>query len=38
MVYGDLPAVLALPIVIYFWKVILWDKVLALGTTDRSPA
>ena len=25
---------LALPIVIYFWKVIVWDKVLGLGTTD----
>jgi hypothetical protein len=25
---------LALPIIIYLWKVILWDKVLGLGTTD----
>lgn len=25
---------LALPVVIYFWKVIVWDKVLGLGTTD----
>ncbi len=25
---------LALPIIIYFWKVIVWDKVLGLGTTD----
>lgn len=25
---------LALPVIIYFWKVIVWDKVLALGTTD----
>ena len=25
---------LAFPIVIYFWKVIVWDKVLGLGTTD----
>jgi hypothetical protein len=25
---------LALPIVIYFWKVIVWDKVLGLGVTD----
>jgi hypothetical protein len=25
---------LALPITIYFWKVIVWDKVLGLGTTD----
>jgi hypothetical protein len=25
---------LALPIIIYLWKVIVWDKVLDLGTTD----
>jgi hypothetical protein len=25
---------LALPVIIYFWKVIVWDKVLGLGTTD----
>lgn len=25
---------LAFPIVIYFWKVIVWDKVLGLGSTD----
>jgi hypothetical protein len=25
---------LALPVVIYLWKVIVWDKVLGLGTTD----
>jgi hypothetical protein len=25
---------LALPVIIYLWKVIFWDKVLALGTTD----
>ena len=25
---------LALPITIYFWKVIVWDKVLDLGVTD----
>ncbi|MCC6779759.1 MAG: hypothetical protein IT537_24525 [Hyphomicrobiales bacterium] len=25
---------LAAPVVIYLWKVIVWDKVLALGTTD----
>ena len=25
---------LALPIVIYFWKVIVWDKVLGWGVTD----
>lgn len=25
---------LAFPVIIYFWKVIVWDKVLALGTTD----
>jgi hypothetical protein len=24
----------ALPVVIYIWKVIVWDKVLALGVTD----
>ena len=25
---------LALPLIIYFWKVIVWDKVLGLGATD----
>ena len=25
---------LALPIIIYLWKVVVWDKVLGLGTTD----
>ena len=25
---------LALPIIIYFWKVIVWDKVLGVGVTD----
>lgn len=25
---------LALPVIIYFWKVIVWDKVLGFGTTD----
>ena len=25
---------LALPIIIYLWKVIVWDKVFGLGTTD----
>jgi hypothetical protein len=25
---------LALPVIIYFWKVIVWDKVFGLGTTD----
>jgi len=25
---------IALPVVIYLWKVIVWDKVLALGATD----
>jgi hypothetical protein len=24
----------ALPVIIYIWKVIVWDKVLGLGTTD----
>ena len=28
---------LALPIIIYFWKVIVWDKVLDLGATDPLP-
>lgn len=27
-------ALLAAPIVVFLWKVIIWDKVLALGTTD----
>lgn len=25
---------LAFPVIIYLWKVIVWDKVLGLGTTD----
>ena len=25
---------LALPVVVFLWKVIVWDKVLGLGTTD----
>src|SRR5437762_511232 len=25
---------LALPVIIYLWKMIVWDKVLACGTTD----
>jgi hypothetical protein len=25
---------LALPVIVYLWKVIVWDKVLGLGTTD----
>lgn len=25
---------LAAPVVLYLWKVIVWDKVLGLGTTD----
>jgi hypothetical protein len=25
---------LALPVIIYFWKVIVWDKVLGLGSAD----
>ena len=28
----------ALPVVIYIWKVIVYDKVLGLGTTDASTA
>lgn len=27
-------ALLAVPVVVFLWKVIIWDKVLALGTTD----
>jgi hypothetical protein len=26
---------LAFPIIIYFWKVSVWDKVFGLGTTDH---
>jgi hypothetical protein len=25
---------LAAPVIIYFWKVIVWDRVLGLGSTD----
>jgi hypothetical protein len=25
---------LALPVIVYLWKVIVWDKVFGLGTTD----
>lgn len=25
---------LALPVIVYLWKVIVWDKVLGLGSTD----
>jgi hypothetical protein len=25
---------LAAPVILYLWKVIVWDKVLGLGTTD----
>jgi hypothetical protein len=25
---------LALPVIVYLWKVIVWDKVLGWGTTD----
>jgi len=25
---------LALPVVVFMWKVIVWDKVLGLGSTD----
>jgi hypothetical protein len=25
---------LALPVILYLWKVIVWDKVLGLGSTD----
>lgn len=25
---------LGLPVIIYFWKVIVWDKVFGLGITD----
>ena len=27
-------AALALPVVVFLWKVIIWDKVLAWGSTD----
>ena len=27
-------ALLAVPVVVFLWKVIIWDKVLSLGTTD----
>jgi holin (3TMs family) len=27
-------ALLAVPVIVFLWKVIIWDKVLALGTTD----
>jgi hypothetical protein len=27
---------LAAPVIIYFWKVIVWDKVLGFGSTDPS--
>jgi hypothetical protein len=25
---------LAFPVIVYFWKVLVWDKVLGLGSTD----
>ena len=27
-------ALLAAPVIVFLWKVIIWDKVLALGATD----
>ena len=27
-------AALAFPVIVFLWKVIIWDKVLALGSTD----
>ena len=33
-VNGVVRALLAAPIVVFLWKVIIWDKVLALGSTD----
>jgi hypothetical protein len=33
-VNGIIRALLAAPVVVFLWKVIIWDKVLALGTTD----
>jgi hypothetical protein len=33
-VNGVIRALLAAPIVVFLWKVIIWDKVLALGSTD----
>jgi hypothetical protein len=34
MVHRNHSTVASVPIIIYFWKVIVWDKVLSLGTTD----
>lgn len=34
MVHAIIRPLLAFPIIIYFWKVIVWDKVLGLGATD----
>jgi hypothetical protein len=31
---GIIRAMLAVPVVVFLWKVIIWDKVLALGSTD----
>ena len=33
-VNGVVRALLAVPVVVFLWKVIIWDKVLALGSTD----
>ena len=33
-VNGVIRALLAAPVVVFLWKVIIWDKVLALGSTD----
>lgn len=27
-------ALLAVPVIVFLWKIIIWDKVLALGSTD----
>ena len=33
-VNSTIRALLATPVIVFLWKVIIWDKVLALGTTD----
>jgi Holin of 3TMs, for gene-transfer release len=33
-VNGVIRALLAVPVIVFLWKVIIWDKVLALGSTD----
>src|SRR5688500_5583349 len=33
-VNSTIRALLAAPVIVFLWKVVIWDKVLALGTTD----